>query len=43
MKAVIDEDLHRSLKPILESLGFTVFDIIVSPNQIRIRSAKVTS
>lgn len=27
MNAVIDEDLHRSLKPVLESLGFTVFDI----------------
>ncbi len=27
MNAVIDEDLHRSLKPILESLGFVVFDV----------------
>ena len=27
MKAVIDEDLHRSLGNILSSLGFTVFDV----------------
>jgi len=27
MNAVIDEDLHRSLKLVLEALGFTVFDV----------------
>lgn len=27
MKAVIDEDLHRSLKQVLERLGFEAFDI----------------
>jgi len=27
MNAIIDEDVHRSLKIVLQELGFTVFDI----------------
>lgn len=27
MNAVIDEDLHKSLKSVLEELGFVVFDV----------------